>query len=77
MSTDPASLIGLPYPVAAELARQIDGTPNAAKLSQCGIPGPVAVELVRQMTAHSGDEAKLVNSGIPPHIAKKLKSTIG
>lgn len=77
MPTDPASLIGLPYPVAAELARQIDGTADAAALSRIGIPGPVAVELARQITAHSGDEAKLISSGIPPHIAKKLKSTIG
>lgn len=77
MPTDPASLVGLPYPVAVELARQIDGTPDAAKLSRCGLPGPVAIELARQMTAHSGDEAKLVSSGIPPHIAKKLKTTIG
>jgi hypothetical protein len=76
MSTDPASLIGLPYPVAVELARQIDGTVDAAALGRL-LPGPVAVELARQMTAHSGDEAKLVSSGIPPHIAKKLKTTIG
>ena len=77
MPTNPASLIGLPYPVAAEIARQIDGTPDAAALSRIGISGPVAIELARQITAHSGDEAKLVRMGFPGHVGKALKAAIG
>lgn len=77
MTTKPELLYGLPYPVAAEIARQIDGTPDAAALSRIGVPGPVAVELARQMTAHTGEVDKLINSGMGPHIAKALKSAIG
>lgn len=71
--TTSEQLIGLPYPVAVELARQINGTPDAAALSRIGISGPVAVELVRQMTAKVGEVDRLHSMGFSMHAAKAIK----
>lgn len=71
--TNPEQLYGLPYPVAVEVARQINGTPDATALGRI-LPGPVATELFRQMTAKSGELEKLAACGLPPHVAKALKT---
>jgi hypothetical protein len=73
--TTSEQLIGLPYPVAVELTRQINGTPDAAALGRI-LPGPVAVELFRQMTAKSGEVDKMMGHGFAPHVAKALKTAI-
>lgn len=72
--TTSEQLIGLPYPVAVELTRQINGTPDAAALARIGISGPVAIELVRQMTAKSGEVDKMIGMGFSAHTAKAIKT---
>jgi hypothetical protein len=77
-TTNPAvfSPGGLSYPAASELASQIDGTPNADKLSAVGFPGPVAVELARQMSAGTGSVSDMLAIGIGPMLATAIKTAI-
>jgi hypothetical protein len=75
-TTNAATLLGLAYPAALELASQIDGTANADKLTQVGIPYPLAVELAAQMTAGTGQVHLLTRLGMPQQLANIVKAAI-
>lgn len=75
--TNPASLLpGLSYPAANELARQIDGTADAAALTRVGFSYPVAVELARQMVAGVGQIHHLRQCGMDWALATAVKTAI-
>jgi hypothetical protein len=77
MSTDPSKFLHLAYPVAVEIARQIDNTVSADLLCRAGLPYPVAVDLARQISAGVGNMLALhAAHGFSPDCAKALKTAI-
>lgn len=71
---------GVSYPVAIELARQMNagaGNANVNQLVACGIPPQAATELARQINADSFDAHKLALAGFHPEAAVQVKKTSG
>ena len=74
---------GVAYPVAVEIARQINGgaggvdATSVNKLVSCGINPAAATELVRQITAQVFDSHKLAIAGFHPEVAVQMKKTSG
>lgn len=83
VSADTICQSGVAYPVAVEIARQINagaGGVNAAsanKLVACGIVPSAAAELVRQITAQVFDSHKLAVAGFHPEASVQMKKTSG
>lgn len=74
---------GLSYPVAIEIARQLNAGPSGNTLASTnqlvasGIVPSAAKELVAQITAGVVTEAKLVAAGLPHEVSKQIKKTSG
>lgn len=71
---------GVSYPVAIEIARQMNagvGNGNAEKLVACGIAPQAATELARQINAGSFDSHKLALAGFHGEAAVQMKKTSG
>lgn len=74
---------GHPYPLATEIARQINAGPSGNtvaavnQLVASGLHGTAATELVKQITAGAITTAKLVAAGLPHELATQIKKTSG
>ncbi|TPK16673.1 hypothetical protein FJ872_17885 [Mesorhizobium sp. B2-5-9] len=80
VSADELCRGGMSYPVAIEVARQMNaGLTNgsAAKLMAVGMPGEQAKELARQINAGAFDSHKLALTNVNPALANTLKRTSG
>ena len=83
VSADTICRSGLSYPVAIEIARQINAgaagvnSASANKLVSCGIVPSAAKELVAQITAQVFDSHKLAVAGFHPEAAVQMKKTSG
>lgn len=67
---------GMNHVQAAELATQVEGTPDVGKLIAFGFPVPLANELVTQMTAGEGEITNLLALGVPPMLAELIAADI-
>jgi hypothetical protein len=70
----------MPYPVAIEVARQMNagaGNGDVRKLLAIGMPLEHAKELTSQINAGAFSESKLALAGINHSIARTLKRTSG
>lgn len=80
VSADELCRGGMPYPVAIEVARQMNGgltNGDAGKLMSVGVPGEQAKEIARQINAGAFDSHKLALSNVNPELARALKRTSG
>lgn len=80
VSADELCLSGLSYPVAIEIARQMNagaGNGSAPKLIVLGISPQVATEFAAQVNAAAFDSHKLARAGFNPALAHTLKRTSG
>ena len=80
VSADELCRGGMSYPVAIEVARQMNaGLTNgsADKLMAVGIPGEQAKEIAKQINAGAFDSHKLATAMVNPAIAHMLKRTSG
>lgn len=83
VSADTLCQSGIAYPLAIELARQLNagaGGVNSSsvnKLVASGLNGSAATELVKQITAQSVSSAKLVAAGLPHEVSTQIKKTSG
>lgn len=71
---------GVSYPVAIEIARQMNagaGSGNAERLVASGIAPQKATELARQINAGSFDSHKLSMAGWHGILATQIKTTSG
>ena len=74
---------GVAYPVAIEIARQINAgaggvdATSVNKLVSCGINNSAAKELVAQITTQVFDSHKLAVAGFHPEAAVQMKKTSG
>ena len=74
---------GVAYPVAIEIARQINAGPSGNtvastnQLVAVGVVPSAAKELVRQITAQAFDSHKLAVAGFHPEAAVQMKKTSG
>lgn len=71
---------GIAYPVAIEIARQMNagvGFGNASLLVNSGIAPQKATELAKQINAGAFDSHKLCVAGFPSHLADQMKRTSG
>lgn len=71
---------GMAYPVAIEIARQMNlgaGSGNAERLVSSGIVPQAATELARQINAGSFDSHKLCLAGFHHEVAIQMKKTSG
>lgn len=83
VSADTLCKSGLAYPVAIEIARQLNAGPSGNtvastnQLVASGINGTAATELVKQITAGTVTTTKLVAAGLPHEVATQIKKTSG
>lgn len=80
VSADELCRGGMPYPVAIEVARQMNagaGNGDVKKLAAVGVPIEHAKELAAQINAGAFTDHKLALAGINPAIARTLKRTSG
>lgn len=71
---------GIAYPVAIEIARQMNagaGNGNANALINSGIVPQAATELAKQINAGAFDSHKLALAGFHPEGAVQIKKTSG
>jgi hypothetical protein len=77
-NADTITQSGIPYPVAIEIAKQMNaGVGNVQALMTLGVGNAQAIELSRQINAVSFDSDKLARSNWNPQIAKLLKEHSG
>lgn len=80
VSADTLCQSGIAYPVAIEIARQMNagaGNGSANKLVAIGIPPQKATELAAQINAAVFDSHKLSLASWPAEIARSIKKTSG
>jgi hypothetical protein len=80
VSADTICRSGVSYPVAIEIARQMNGGVGGGNVNQLvavGIAPQKATELVRQINAGSFDSHKLCMAGFSSHLADQMKRTSG
>ncbi|RUX96156.1 MULTISPECIES: hypothetical protein [unclassified Mesorhizobium] len=80
VSADELCRGGMSYPVAIEVARQMNAgltNGNAASLMAVGLPGEQAKEIARQINAGVFDGHKLAMTQVNPILAQTLKRTSG
>jgi hypothetical protein len=80
VSADELCRSGISYPVAIEIARQMNagaGNGNAKNLMALGISTTAAGELAAHINANAFDGHKLARSGWNSQIAATLKRTSG
>lgn len=80
VSADELCRGGMPYPIAIEVARQMNagaGNGDVNKLLTLGVPGEQAKELAAQINAGAFNEHKLAAATMNPVIAKTVKRTSG
>lgn len=71
---------GVAYPVAIEIARQMNagvGNGNVNQLVASGIVPQAATELARQINAGAFDSHKLALAGFHPEASVQIKKTSG
>lgn len=71
---------GVSYPVAIEIARQMNagvGNGNAERLVASGVAPQKATELAKQINAGAFDSHKLSVAGFPGELATQIKKTSG
>jgi hypothetical protein len=80
VSADELCRGGMSYPVAIEVARQMNAGVSGGdvtKLMSLGIPGEQAKEIAKQINAGAFDSHKLALTGVNPAAATMLKRTSG
>ena len=83
VSADTLCRSGIAYPVAIEIARQINAGPSGNvpastnQLVASGIVPSAAKELVAQITAGAVNTAKLVAAGLHHEVSSSIKKTSG
>ncbi|ESZ17546.1 hypothetical protein X735_01405 [Mesorhizobium sp. L2C085B000] len=80
VSADELCRGGMSYPVAIEVARQMNAgltNGNVDRLMAVGIPGEQAKEIAKQINAGAFDAHKLALTNVNPGVATLLKRTSG
>jgi hypothetical protein len=76
-TTAPMNALGISYPQAVELIRQLNGAaPNADSLCQIAFSYPVAIELARQMRTGAGNAGALHRMGFSASTAEAVAAAI-
>lgn len=83
VSADTICKSGVSYPLAIEIARQLNAGPSGNtvastnQLVASGLNGTAATELVKQISAGAVTTAKLVAAGLPHEVSTQIKKTSG
>ncbi|MER8741567.1 hypothetical protein NKH54_00650 [Mesorhizobium sp. M1004] len=80
VSADELCRGGMSYPVAIEVARQMNAgltNGNVYRLMAVGIPGEQAKEIAKQINAGAFDAHKLALTNVNPGVATTLKRASG